>query len=83
MKKIGTQKNFIKLIILLLIISVIWFVVVLEMLYSTFSQDNHTSLFNVNYSTQIKFVYIIGSFLITAYAFLILNKNNTSDHNFN
>ncbi len=83
MKKNGKQKSFLKLIIVLLIISIIWFFAVLEMLYNTIVSDNNSQLFLLNYSTQLKFVYGIGVILITIYTFIILDKKNTSDRNFN
>lgn len=83
MKKNDKQKSFLKLIIVLLIISIIWFFAVLEMLYNTIISDNNSQLFLLNYSTQLKFVYVIGVILITIYAFIILDKKKTSDHNFN
>lgn len=85
MKKSDKEKNFTKLIILLLIISIIWFILVIEMLYNTFTQDNNKLffLFNINYATQLIFVYAIGTVLVIAYALIVLNKPNTGDHYFN
>lgn len=83
MKKMGKQKSFLKLLIVLLITSIIWFFTVLEMLYDTIIYDNNSQLYLLNYGTQLKFVYAIGIILIAVYTHIILDKKNTNDHNFN
>lgn len=83
MKKISKQKSFLRLIIILLILSIIWFCAVIEMLYNTIIFEDNSQLYLLNYSTQLKLVYGIGILLIAVYTIIILDKTNASDHNFN
>lgn len=82
MIKIGKQKSFLKLLIVLLITSIIWFFAVLEMLYNTI-YDNNSQLYLFNYGTQLKFVYGIGTVLIVVYTLIIVDKSSTNNRNFN
>lgn len=84
MKIFNKQSYFIKTLILLLIVSLLWFCAVMELLYNLLFHEFETKLLLLEYSTQLKIVYVLGVVIVVSYSMLIFFRNNNeSNHNFN
>ena len=75
---------FLKIIILLQVMSLLWFCAVMELMYNILFQEFDSKLLILDYSTQLKIVYILGVIIVTSYSVLILiTHNNENNHHFN
>ncbi|KIX20601.1 hypothetical protein SY27_11885 [Flavobacterium sp. 316] len=84
MKTLNKTSRFLKLLLLLLVISLVWFFVVMEMLYNLFFQEIDNPVLFLDYAIQLKIVYVLGVFIIVAYSTIILMKTkNENKHKFN
>ena len=84
MKIFNKPSYFIKTLILLLIVSLLWFCAVMELLYNLLFYEFEPKLLLLEYGTQLKIVYVLGVVIIVAYSMLIFFRNNNeSNHNFN
>lgn len=82
MKTLNKTSRFLKLLLLLLVISLVWFFVVMEMLYNLFFQEIDNPGLFLDYAIQLKIVYVLGVFIIVAYSAIILMKTKNK-RNFN
>ncbi|WP_445710647.1 hypothetical protein [Flavobacterium sp.] len=84
MKIFNKPSYLIKTLILLLIVSLLWFCAVMELLYNLLFYEFEPKLSLLEYGTQLKIVYVLGVVIIVAYSMLIFFRNNNeSNHNFN
>lgn len=77
---IKKSSRFTTIIVILLIVSILWFLVVLNLLYNLYIEENDTTSKVFNDSLLIKLISIVGIVLIGGYSVLILSKNS-NNHN--
>lgn len=75
---IKNASRFTKIIVILLIMSILWFLVVLNLLYTMYVEENDIPSKVFNESLLIKLISIVGILLIGGYSALILSKNNNN-----
>lgn len=70
------MKSYGKIVVILLLLSIFWVYVVLNLLYAVFLNNEMSKLLLYNYSIQLKFIYLFGAVLIASYFWLIFVKKN-------
>ena len=70
------MKSYGKIVLILLLLSLFWVYVVLNLLYAVFLNNEVSKLLFYNYSIQLKFIYLFGAVLIASYFWLIFVKKN-------
>lgn len=70
------MKSYGKIVLILLLLSLFWVYVVLNLLYAVFLNNEMSKLLLYNYSIQLKFIYLFGAVLIASYFWLIFVKKN-------
>lgn len=70
------MKSYGKIVLILLLLSLFWVYVVLNLLYAVFLNNEAVKLLMNSYSVQLKFIYLLGIGLIVSYFLLIFAKKN-------
>lgn len=70
------MKSYGKIVIIMLLLSLFWVYVVLNLLYAVFLNNETVKLLMNSYSVQLKFIYLLGIGLIVSYFLLIFAKKN-------
>jgi hypothetical protein len=68
------MKLYTRALIALLILSLIWIYTIVDLTYYTLFQEQQTIFNTLDYSTQYRVVYILGTFLVVSYLTLIFSK---------
>lgn len=72
------MKLYTRALIALLILSLIWIYTIVDLTYYTLFQEQQTIFDTLDYSTQYRVVYILGTFLVASYLTLIFSKRKDS-----
>lgn len=72
------MKLYTRALIVLLILSLIWIYTIVDLTYYTLFQEQQTIFDTLDYSTQYRVVYILGTFLVASYLTLIFSKSKDS-----
>lgn len=70
------MKSYGKIVLILLLLSLFWVYVVLNLLYAVFLNNEAVKLLMNSYSVQLKFIYLFGIGLIVSYFLMIFVKKN-------
>lgn len=70
------MKSYGKIVIIMLLLSLFWVYIVLNLVYVIFFNNETVKLLMNSYSVQLKFIYLLGIGLIVSYFLLIFAKKN-------